>query len=76
VNAGEQVTRGKHGVRSDRNSGAAGLIVRMKSGEPGRFVLTCAHVLGAKVLDSEQAKIEKDSVYCVHSRVGVDLRFV
>ncbi|GGU12217.1 hypothetical protein [Streptomyces lateritius] len=46
VDAGKQVTRGKHG---QYDHGTAGLIVREAGGQ-GRYVLTCAHVLGPPVI--------------------------
>ncbi len=46
VDAGEKITRGKHGVRSGASPGCATLIVR-RGGT--RFAMTCAHVLGPKV---------------------------
>ena len=61
VHAGEQITRGKFEVRSESNSGTAGLIVRKTDGSAQRFVLTCAHVLGGPSIS--QAKQDEDAVY-------------
>lgn len=63
VNAGERVTRGKHGVRGEVNSGGAGLIVRRTGGAPGRFVLTCAHVLGPPAIGDGQQLADANVVY-------------
>lgn len=49
VDAGEKITRGKHGVRSTASPGCASLIVRKVGGGGTRFAMTCAHVLGPKV---------------------------
>ncbi|MEU8359905.1 hypothetical protein AB0C27_28215 [Nonomuraea sp. NPDC048882] len=49
VHAGKGVTRGKHG---NFDQGTAGLIVR-KVGGQGRYMLTCAHVLGLAPLGQE-----------------------
>lgn len=51
VHAGKGVTRGKHG---NFDQGTAGLIVR-KVGGQGRYMLTCAHVLGLAPLGQEVA---------------------
>jgi hypothetical protein len=45
VNAGEKITKSKHGT-SLGGRGTAGLIVRRKGTSTGAYVLTCAHVLG------------------------------
>jgi hypothetical protein len=66
VYAGEQVTRGKHEVNSESNSGTAGLIVRKSGATSGRFVLTCAHVLGPAALGEGQQLIEANAVYAPH----------
>lgn len=63
VHAGEQITRGKYEVRSESNSGTAGLIVRKTDGSAQRFVLTCAHVLGGPSIKQDQAKLDEDAVY-------------
>lgn len=63
VHAGKMITRGKFGVHSESNSGTAALIVRKTDGSPGRFVLTCAHVLGGPSIAQGLAKEYEDVVY-------------
>jgi hypothetical protein len=67
VYAGEQVTRSKHGVGSESLSGTAGLLVRRTGATPGRFVLTCAHVLGPR--STNGALADTDAVYAPHLSV-------
>jgi hypothetical protein len=54
VNAGDQISRGKHGTALG-GRGTAGLIVRMKGASTGAHVLTCAHVLGTPAVDPATA---------------------
>jgi len=63
VHAGGKVTRGKFAVRSESNSGTAGFVVRKSDGSAGRFVLTCAHVLGGPSIAQGLAKDYEDAVY-------------
>jgi hypothetical protein len=63
VNAGEQLTIGKQGARPDSNSGTASLVVKPTGGTPGRFLVTCAHVLGMQPLGEGQQLTDADAVY-------------
>ena len=63
VNAGGRVTRGKYEVRSELNSGTAGLIVRTKGAATGRLILTCAHVLGPAAIGTGQQLEDANGVY-------------
>jgi hypothetical protein len=63
VNAGEQVTVGKQGARAESNSGTASLIVKSAGGAQGRFVVTCAHVLGMQALGQGQQLADANVVY-------------
>jgi hypothetical protein len=63
VNVGEQVTIGKYGARPESNSGTATLIVKSTGALPGRFVITCAHVLGMQPLGEGQQLSDADAVY-------------
>ena len=63
VNAGEQVTRGKF-VVGTQGRGTAGLYVRKTTQPQGRYILTCAHVLGrAAFLSEGQQLADANSVY-------------
>jgi hypothetical protein len=63
VNAGERVTRGKF-VIGTQGRGTAGLYVRKTSQPQGRYILTCAHVLGTSAFLSEgQQLADANSVY-------------
>jgi hypothetical protein len=63
VNAGERITRGKYEVRSEVNSGTAGLIVVDQASSAHRYVLTCAHVLGPQAALSGQQLLDANVVY-------------